>query len=121
MLFLQADSQQADEAEPRNEEGLHATNVVNGVELDDVESAIFDAWRYLRMDSAAFLSKTPREFPILMAAENERRYDEYELMASKAMMMRAAYHKEKLKHRDLYKRPSDKSMDRKGEDDKAHQ
>lgn len=86
-----------------------------------MESAIFDAWRYLRMDSAAFLSKTPREFSILMAAENERRYDEYELMASKAMMMRAAYHKEKLKHRDLYKRPSDKATDRTVEDVKARQ
>lgn len=56
-----------------------------------------------------------------MAAENERRYDEYDLMASSAMMMRAAYHKEKLKHRDLFKRPSDKATDKTVEDVKARQ
>lgn len=41
----------------------------------------------------------------MMAAQVERKYDEYERMASQAMMMRAAYHKEKLRQSDLFKRP----------------
>jgi len=42
----------------------------------------------------------------MMAAHVERKYDEYERMASQAMMMRAAYHKEKLRQSDLFKRPA---------------
>ena len=42
----------------------------------------------------------------MMRAEVERKYDEYERMASQAMMMRAAYHKEKLRQSDLFKRPT---------------
>lgn len=42
----------------------------------------------------------------MMAAQVERKYDEYERMASQAMMMRAAYHKEKLRQSDLFKRPT---------------
>ncbi len=41
-----------------------------------------------------------------MSAQVERRYDEYETMASEAMMMRSAYHAKKLKYSDLYKRPN---------------
>jgi len=42
----------------------------------------------------------------MMAAQVECKYDEYERMASQAMMMRAAYHKEKLRQSDLFKRPT---------------
>ena len=49
---------------------------------------------------------TPRELSILMQAETERRYDEYETMANQAMMIRAAYHAKRLKQRDLFKRPA---------------
>lgn len=42
----------------------------------------------------------------MMAAQVERKYDEYERMATQAMMMRAAYHKEKLRQSDLFKRPT---------------
>lgn len=73
------------------------------------------------MDSHAFLSKTPREFAIMLAAETERRYDEFEIMASNAMMMRAAYHKEKLKQKDLYKRPSATKEERTAEDIRSKQ
>jgi len=52
------------------------------------------------------LAKTPREFALMMAAQVERKYDEYERMAMQAMMMRAAYHKEKLRQSDLFKRPA---------------
>jgi len=40
-----------------------------------------------------------------MAANVERIYDDYERMATQAMMMRSAYHAKKLRHRDLFKRP----------------
>ena len=71
-----------------------------------METAIFDGWRHLGLDSTQVLSKTPREFALMMAAQVERKYDEYERMAMQAMMMRAAYHKEKLRQSDLFKRPT---------------
>ncbi len=40
-----------------------------------------------------------------MQAENERRFDEYELMATQAMWNRAAYHAKRLKKSNLFKRP----------------
>src|SRR5690625_4122585 len=67
---------------------------------------MFDARRYLGINPNEFKQLTPREFSVLMAAETERTYDKYELMATKPMMMRAAYHKEKLRKKDLCKRPS---------------
>lgn len=42
-----------------------------------------------------------------MQAENERRFDEYELMATQAMWNRAAYHAKRLKKSNLFKRPKD--------------
>lgn len=58
----------------------------------------------------------------MMAAQVERKYDEYERMASQAMMMRAAYHKEKLRQSDLYKRPSGEvKTDKTAEDIKERQ
>ena len=54
------------------------------------------------------LSKTPREFSILMRAQVERRYDEIEDMARMAIFTRQAYHKDgKLGADDLFKRPVD--------------
>lgn len=75
--------------------------------MTEVELAIYDGWRYLRLDSPAVLSKTPREFSILMSAQVERQYDTYERMANEAMMMRQAYHAKKLKTSQLFKRPVD--------------
>lgn len=42
-----------------------------------------------------------------MQAENERRFDEYELMATQAMWNRAAYHAKRLKKSNLFKRQKD--------------
>jgi hypothetical protein len=42
-----------------------------------------------------------------MQAENERRFDEYELLATQAMWNRAAYHARRLKKSNLFKRPKD--------------
>jgi len=53
----------------------------------------------------------------MMAAQVERKYDEYERMATQAMMTRAAYHKEKLRQSDLFKRPtSELKTDKTAED-----
>lgn len=41
-----------------------------------------------------------------MRAQQERQYDEYEHMSLNAMMIRQAYHAEKLKPSDLFKRDS---------------
>lgn len=69
------------------------------------------------MDARKILDLTPREYAILMTANLERQYDEYERYASQAMMMRAAYHKEKLKPKDLFKRPSSDNQTEKTADD----
>lgn len=42
-----------------------------------------------------------------MRAHTESVYDEYDRMATEAMMMRAAYHAKKLKQSQLFKRPTD--------------
>lgn len=43
----------------------------------------------------------------MMAAQVEKRYDDYEQMASMALMVRQAYHAKNLKHSQLFKRPVD--------------
>jgi len=58
------------------------------------------------LESSQILSKTPREFSILMSAQIERTYDEYERFAAQAMMNRQAYHAKKLKQSQLFKRPA---------------
>lgn len=45
-----------------------------------------------------------------MRAHTESVYDEYERMASHAMMIRAAYHAKKLKPSQLFKRPKDEEV-----------
>lgn len=45
-----------------------------------------------------------------MRAHTESVYDEYERMASHAMMMRAAHHAKKLKQSQLFKRPTDEEV-----------
>lgn len=55
-----------------------------------------------------------------MQAENERRYDEYDKLATQAMWIRSAFHAKKLKKSDLFKRPNgndDKPRDRKSLDE----
>lgn len=78
-----------------------------------VEQAIFDGWRYLSLDSSAVLSKTPREFSILMRANVEKTYDRYEDMAVMAQMNRQGYHARKLSYKDLFKRPTDEDIAKK--------
>lgn len=56
------------------------------------------------------LSYTPREFMIMLRAQQERKSDEYERMAHEALMNRQAQHAEKLTLSDLYKRPVDEEV-----------
>lgn len=45
-----------------------------------------------------------------MRAHTESVYDEYDRMATHAMMIRAAHHAKKLKQSQLFKRPSDEEV-----------
>lgn len=72
-----------------------------------MERLVADGWRYLGLPPAQILAMTPREFAILMRAETERRYDEFEKLATVAMWNHAAYRAKRLKKSDLFKRPKD--------------
>src|SRR5690625_5798061 len=97
MFFLRNDSQEDVGQESGDEESPRTDYVVSGHKLGEYETSMFDARRYLGINPNEFKQLTPREFSVLMAAETERTYVKYELMATEAMMMRAAYHKEKLR------------------------
>lgn len=56
---------------------------------------------------------TPRELTMLMRAQTERQYDEYERMAYGAWMVENASRMKKPKTTDLFKRPSDEAKKRK--------
>src|SRR5690625_6277271 len=71
-FFLQSDGRENHEEQSRDEES--SRSVARLGELNTVEQAIFDGWRYLGLDSAKILSLTPREFTIMMAANVERTY-----------------------------------------------
>lgn len=72
----------------------------------DVQKHITDAYRYLKMTANELKEHTPSDYLAMLRGAIEARYDEYERMAYEAMMMRAAYHKEKLRQSDLFKRPT---------------
>lgn len=71
------------------------------------EQAYYDAWRYLKIGPRDVDFMTHRELYVLLRAQNEATYDEYEHMAYGAMMNRQAYHAKSLKFSDLFKRPLD--------------
>lgn len=82
--------------------------------MTEVEQAIFDGWRYLDLEASRVLSYTPREFTIMMQAQIERRYDEYERTAIEAIMYEAAHRAKRPKSSDLFKRPKDSVADNNG-------
>lgn len=84
-----------------------------------MERAKAEGWRFLRLTPDQVESYTPREFTILMRAEQESIADGYEKMAYQAMMTRSAYHAKKLKHSDLYNRDSTANPKRDFEEVKA--
>src|SRR5690625_7031586 len=118
-FFLQSDGRENHEEQSRDEEIYRTDEMID--ELNTVEQSIFDGWRYLGLDSAKVLSLTPREFTIMMAANVERTYDEYEKMAVQALMNRQGYHAKKLKKSQLFKRPSDIDTGKTADDVKERQ
>ncbi|HET6528952.1 MAG TPA: phage tail assembly chaperone [Balneolaceae bacterium] len=70
----------------------------------DVDEVIKTAYRYLDLRPEETMRMTPKEFHLLMDAKQEKVYDEMEMMALEAMMMRAAYHAKKLKQYELFDR-----------------
>lgn len=121
MFFLRSDSQEDVGQESGDEEGARTDYVVSGHKLGEYETSMFDARRYLGINPNEFKQLTPREFSVLMAAETEHIYDKYDLMATEAMMMRAAYHKEKLRKKDLFKRPGDVKTEKTADDVRQRQ
>ncbi len=73
---------------------------------------LFDGWRYLGLEASRILSYTPREFTILMHAQGERNYDEYERSAVEAIMWEIAHRAKRPKASDLFKRPKDSVSER---------
>src|SRR5690625_429931 len=118
-FFLQSDDREVNEGQSGDEEG--ARSVARLGELNTVEQASLDGWRYLGVDSARVLSLTAREFTIMMAANVERTYDDYEKMAVQALMNRQGYHSKKLKKSQLFKRPSDIDTGKTADDVKERQ
>lgn len=64
---------------------------------------------------------THRELAILMKAETESAFDNYEDMSMAALMNRQAYHAKKLKATDLFKRPVDDVEAKNRQKDKIQQ
>ena len=75
----------------------------------EFEQAYFDAWRFLKMGPREVDVITHRELYIMLRANNEAVYDNYEHMAYGALMNRQAHHAKTLKFSDLFKRPIDVS------------
>src|SRR5690625_7074075 len=118
-FFLQSDGRENHEEQSRDEES--SRSVARLGKLNTVELSIFDGWRYLGLDSAKVLSLTPREFTIIMAANVDRTYNNYEKMAVQALMKRQGYHAKKLKKSQLFKRPSDIDTGKTADDVKERQ
>lgn len=57
------------------------------------------------------MNHTPREFRIMVRAEQERIYDEYERMATSAVWREIAHRSKRIKPSDLFKRPTDAKAD----------
>ncbi|MBO0602697.1 hypothetical protein I2483_13600 [Sporosarcina sp. E16_3] len=72
-----------------------------------MEVAKADGWRYLALKPQEVESLTPREFTILMRAQQERQFDEYERMAFASIMQESATRAKRPKASDLFKRPVD--------------
>jgi hypothetical protein len=70
-----------------------------------------DGWRYLGLKPAEVYALTHREFTILLNAQRERQYDEFEREAMFAMMYESAHRAKRPKASDLFKRPKNGEKD----------
>ncbi|WP_412733872.1 phage tail assembly chaperone [Heyndrickxia sporothermodurans] len=72
-----------------------------------------DGWRYLGLKPVEVYELTPREFALILTAQQKRRYDEYEREATLAIMRESAHRAKRPKASDLFKRPKDDADERK--------
>ncbi|WP_412677720.1 phage tail assembly chaperone [Bacillus swezeyi] len=71
-----------------------------------MEKVFSAGWRFLGKEPDEIRRLTPREFYVLLEAENERKYDRLEEYAISAMMnAKANNSKKRVKLSDLFKRP----------------
>lgn len=74
---------------------------------------VADGWRFLSLKPSEVEALTPREFHILMRAQQERQFDDYEREAFVAIMHENAARSKRLKMSDLFKRPVDATLAKK--------
>ena len=72
-----------------------------------------DGWRYLSLKPSEIYLLTPREFTLLMMAQRERQYDDYERQSHFIIMRENAHRAKRPKASDLYKRPADEKAEAK--------
>jgi len=77
-----------------------------------VERAIFDGWRFLGADAPTVLSYTPREFTIMLRAQQERQFDAYEREATYAIWYEKAHRDKRPKPSDLFSRKKAKTQEK---------
>jgi hypothetical protein len=65
-----------------------------------------DGWRYLGLKPSEVYALTHREFMLLLKAQRERQYDEFEREAQFAIMYEKAHREKRPKSTDLFKRPA---------------
>ncbi|MGG3072178.1 phage tail assembly chaperone [Niallia circulans] len=71
-----------------------------------------DGWRYLQLLPEQVYDLTPKEFRLLLGAQMERKYDEYERQSHFAIMnLKAQNAKKSIKATDLFKRPADEKAE----------
>lgn len=82
-----------------------------------MERAKAEGWRFLSLTPDKIESLTPREFTILMRAQNEKNSDDLEAKAYLALMIESAHRTKRPKLSDLYKRPTDADKAKKKAED----
>lgn len=64
-----------------------------------------DGWRYLGLKPSDVYALTPREFNVLLKAQQERQYDGLEREAYVTIMRESAHRAKRPKASDLFRRP----------------
>jgi hypothetical protein len=80
-----------------------------------------DGWRFLGLKPSEVYALTHREFSILLKAQRERQYDEFERQAMFVMMRESAHRAKRPKVSDLFKRPRNGEQDERELEAKAEQ
>ncbi|WFP01572.1 phage tail assembly chaperone [Bacillus subtilis] len=97
-FFLQENSGKA--SEERSESGGNAGGDFG------IDQVLRDAWRYLSLKPDEVYALTPREYYLLIQAQQDKKFDQYDDLASLAMMIgKVRSAKKSIKQSDLFKRP----------------